>query len=99
METVALTLAEAAVILDPPMTAGQLRAIIAALGWKPAGNRHTGRRGRPWPVYDAARLMELHAALAPFLPDNRALMGARPHAQTGWGLARTGPVEALCRAG
>jgi hypothetical protein len=73
METaVTLTLAEAATILDPPMTDGQLRAIITALGWKPAGNRHTGRRGRPWPVYNADEILKLHAALVPFLVNNRA---------------------------
>jgi hypothetical protein len=68
METaVALTLSEAAAILDPPMSADQLRAIVTALGWKPAGNRHTGKRGRPWPVYDAGELLKLHAAIAPWL--------------------------------
>jgi len=72
METVALTLAEAAEVLDPPMTADQLRQIIGALGWKPAGNRHTGQRGRPFPVYNAEELLKLHAALVPFLADNRA---------------------------
>ena len=72
METVALTLAEAAEVLDPPMSADQLRQIVSALGWKPAGNRHTGKRGRPWPVYEATRLLELHAALVPFLANDRA---------------------------
>jgi hypothetical protein len=67
VETVALTLAEASQVLDPPMTEQQLRAIVTALGWKPAGNRHTGRRGRPWPVYEATEILQLHAALVPFL--------------------------------
>jgi hypothetical protein len=63
---VALTLAEASQVLDPPMSEHQLRAIVTALRWEPAGYRHTGRAGRPAPAYDATRLLELHAALAPF---------------------------------
>jgi hypothetical protein len=65
--TVTLTLAEAAQVLDPPMTEQQLRAIVTALGWQPDGHRHTGRAGRPMACYDATRLMQLHAAVAPFL--------------------------------
>ena len=73
METaVTLTLGEAAAVLNPPVTEQQLRQIVSALGWKPAGNRHIGKRGRPWPVYDATRLLELHAALVPFLANDRA---------------------------
>jgi hypothetical protein len=63
---VTLTLAEAVAVLDPPMTEQQLRAIVTALGWEPAGQRHTGRAGRPAAAYDATRLMGLHAALSPF---------------------------------
>ena len=62
-----LTLAEAAQVLGPPMTAAQLRAIVAALGWQPEGHRITGRSGRPAACYDATRVMQLHAAVAPFL--------------------------------
>lgn len=65
--TVTLTLAEAATVLDPPVTEQQLRAIVTALGWKPDSHRHTGRAGRPAPEYDAARIMRLHAALLPFI--------------------------------
>jgi hypothetical protein len=63
----AFTLAEAATVLDPPMTEQQLRAIVTALGWQPDGHRHTGRAGRPAPAYDATRLMQLHAAVTPFI--------------------------------
>src|SRR5437899_2877273 len=63
----AFTLAEAATILDPPMTPEQLRAIVTALGWQPCGKRHTGRGGRPADTWDAGRLMRLHAAVTPFL--------------------------------
>lgn len=64
---VALTLAEVATILDPPMTEKQLRAIVRALRWQPAGTRPSGRAGHPPLTYDAARLMALHRALLPFL--------------------------------
>jgi len=63
---VTLTLAEAAPLLDPPMTEQQLQAIVRALGWHPDGHRYTGRAGRPTARYDATRLMQLHAAVAPF---------------------------------
>lgn len=64
---VALTLAEAATVLDPPMSERQLRAIVRALGWPPSGKRYTGRSGRPAPCYEAGEIIRLHAALAPFL--------------------------------
>lgn len=67
MPAVTLTLAEAATMLDPPVSERQLRAIVAALRWQPSGVRYTGRAGRPAPRYDAAELMRLHAALAPWL--------------------------------
>jgi len=70
---VTLTLAEAAQVLEPPMSEAQLRRIISALGWKPAGWRRTGRSGHPFPEYDAAALMRLHAALLPFLAVERLL--------------------------
>jgi hypothetical protein len=66
VQAVALTLAEASQVLDPPMTAAQLRTIVRALGWQPAGYRYTGRSGHPAATYSATRLLELHAALSPF---------------------------------
>lgn len=63
----AFTLAEAATILDPPMTEAQLRAITGALGWQPDGSRYSGRPGRPAATFEAAKIMRLHAALLPFL--------------------------------
>jgi hypothetical protein len=68
--TVTLTLAEAAQVLDPPMTEQQLRQIVRALGWEPGGYRHSGRSGRPAASYDASKIMKLHAALVPFLGNN-----------------------------
>jgi hypothetical protein len=65
--TVTLTLAEAAQVLDPPVSERQLRAIVGALGWRPCGHRRTGQAGRPAARYDAGELMKLHAALAPWL--------------------------------
>lgn len=64
---VEFTLAEAATVLEPAITEQQLRAIIRALGWPPSGKRYTGRAGNPMATYDAARIMELHAAITPFL--------------------------------
>lgn len=63
----AFTLAEAVTVLDPPMTEQQLRMIVRALGWQPAGKRYTGRSGHPGSTFDAAELMRLHAALIPFM--------------------------------
>jgi hypothetical protein len=63
----ALTLAETSQVLDPPVTADQLRAIVTALGLQPCGYRHTGRKGRPAPCYDATQILKLHAALTPWL--------------------------------
>jgi hypothetical protein len=65
--SVAFTLAEACEILDPPMTEQQLRLIITALALTPAGNRYTGKAGRPHPTYDAATILRIHAALLPWL--------------------------------
>jgi 2-keto-3-deoxy-L-rhamnonate aldolase RhmA len=64
---VTLTLAEAAMVLSPPVSEQQLRAMVTALRWQPCGHRHTGRAGRPAPAYSAKRLLELHAAMVPFL--------------------------------
>jgi hypothetical protein len=64
---VTLTLAEAAAVLDPPLSERQLRLIIVkALAWEPDEYRHTGRPGRPTFAYDAERILRLHAALLPF---------------------------------
>jgi hypothetical protein len=62
-----LTLAEAVTVLDPPIGETQLRAIVRALRWAPAGTRPTKRRGHPTLTYDATRIMALHRALLPFL--------------------------------
>jgi hypothetical protein len=64
---VTLTLAEAAMVLDPPVTEQQLRAIVTALGWQPDGWRPRATRGHPFPEYQAAEILKLHAALVPFL--------------------------------
>ncbi len=69
-QAITFTIAEAVTILNPPMTERQLRQIIGALGWKPAGYRHDGRPGHPHPVYDSARIMGLHAALLPFMGED-----------------------------
>ena len=63
----AFTLAEAATVLDPPMTEQQLRAIVTALGWPQEGWRRRATRGHPFPTYDAQQILGLHGALVPFL--------------------------------
>ena len=68
---VALTIDEAATVLAPPITRRQLADLIAALHIRPVGKRPQPRRGRPALTYDAAELMRLHAAVAPWL-----IMGA-----------------------
>lgn len=65
--SVAFTLGEAAAVLDPAMTEDELRAIIRALHWKPAGKRYTGRGGHPFDTFDMARIQRLHIALRPFM--------------------------------
>ncbi len=64
---VGLTLAEAAQLLDPPMTERQLRTIIRALGIPPAGTRPSGHPGRPILTYRWSELAGLHRALVPWL--------------------------------
>lgn len=61
------TVEDAADLLDPAMTAEQVRALVKAAGIQPAGHRRTGRRGRPAEAYDAEVILRAHAALAPFL--------------------------------
>jgi hypothetical protein len=63
----ALTLAEASQVLQPPMTERQLRQIVTALGWPPAGWRRTGRQGHPCATYPWHDLTQLHSALLPWL--------------------------------
>jgi hypothetical protein len=60
-----VTLAEAATVLNPPLTERQLRAIIAALGWKPAWHARGGRGNHA--TYPWQHISDLHQALLPFL--------------------------------
>jgi hypothetical protein len=64
---VALTVAEAVTVLDPPLTELQLRQIVRGVGLRPCGKRRTGRAGPPAATYDAAQIIRLHAAISPFL--------------------------------
>lgn len=65
--SVALTPGEAAMLLNPPLTAAQLREIIRALRWEPAGRKYTGHAGRPEYTYDWEQIARLHEALLPWL--------------------------------
>ena len=60
-----LTLRELTDLLDPPMTATQVKALIEAIRLRPCGRRVNGRRGRPVSEYDASIIMAAHAALVP----------------------------------
>ena len=64
---VQLTLAEACDVLRPEISEKQLRRIIQALRWQPAGTRPNGHPGRPQAVYDYDQITKLHAALTPWL--------------------------------
>jgi hypothetical protein len=73
---VAFTIDDAVGLFDGsglPMTRRQLVTLIAVLDIRPVGKRQ-GRRGRPALTYDAAELMRLHGAIAPWLvpPEQRA---------------------------
>ena len=69
MQDLALTLAEAAQVLDPAITEHQLRAILHALRIQPAGTRHNGRPGHPAATWSWTELNDLHKALTPWLGD------------------------------
>src|SRR5260221_4202932 len=82
---VPVTLAEAATLLQPPMTEPQLRAIIRALGWQPVRHPRGGRGHHatyPWPAISA-----LHQALLPFLQETRyGLSGPVWPDEVKWGM-------------
>jgi len=63
------TIEDAAALLDPPMTADEVRALIHAARIRPVGQRRTGRRGRPADTYNPADLMRAHAGIAPLLAE------------------------------
>jgi hypothetical protein len=57
----ALTVEELAVLLDPPMTVTQIRALISLIKLRACGSRVNGRPGRPVSEYDAGIVMAAHA--------------------------------------
>jgi hypothetical protein len=87
---VMLSLPELAAWLDPPLPARRLALLFRALGIEPDGQR-AGKVGRPVNLYDAGKVMRLHAAVVPFL-------GApAPEAEAGGGSVR--PATASGRTG
>jgi hypothetical protein len=62
-----LTIDDAVSFLHPPITRQQLAGLIATLSIQPIGKRWRPTRGRPALTYDASELMELHAAVVPWL--------------------------------
>lgn len=68
------TIDDAAALLDPPMTALQVRALIAIAGLKPIGTRRSGARGgRPAAMYDVAALIRAHAVVVAILASPASL--------------------------
>jgi hypothetical protein len=61
------TIDEAASWLDPPITAGKLRALVSVAEIEPSGRRPTGHSGPGIKIYDASEILALHAAIAPWL--------------------------------
>jgi hypothetical protein len=57
---VALTITEIQPILDPVMSASQLRTLLVIAGIGPCGTKRTGAPGHPAAVYPAAEIMRAH---------------------------------------
>ncbi|MEV0616174.1 hypothetical protein AB0I81_22865 [Nonomuraea sp. NPDC050404] len=57
------TLSDAAALLNPELTADQVRAMIELFAIEPNGKRLTGRRGKPLPTYDPDLIQRAHAIL------------------------------------
>jgi HNH endonuclease len=55
-----ITIGEATQILDPQMTASQVKALIAIAGIQPCGLRRTGKPGQPARTYPYAEVMDAH---------------------------------------
>jgi hypothetical protein len=67
MAEIHFTIPEAVTMLNPPMPEAQLREIIRALRWQPAGLKYTGHVGRPTLTYEWTQITKLHEALLPWL--------------------------------
>lgn len=64
------TVEDATALLDPPMTAEQVRALIVVAGLPPVGIRPAGRKGgRPAKTYRQADVLKAHAAVARLLAE------------------------------
>ena len=67
MAELAFTIPEAVTMLNPAISEEQLREIIRALRWEPAGRKYTGHAGRPTLTYEWTQITRLHAAISPWL--------------------------------
>ena len=78
MPDIRFTLAEAAPLLNPPVTPEQLAAMVRALRLQPAGTRRTGKPGRPVRTFDWKQITLLHEALIPFLEADHGTSQVHP---------------------
>lgn len=69
--TYGLTVKELADLLDPPLTPQQVIHMICLLGLKPCGYRRSGQRGRPAALYEAKKIMAVHAVIVPYIPESQ----------------------------
>lgn len=68
------TIDDAAALLNPAMSAAQVRALVTIAGLEPIGKRRPGARGgRPAAVYDMGALMRAHAVVVALLDSPASL--------------------------
>lgn len=68
---ISCTVAELVALLDPPMTAAQIRGLICAARLRPVAVRHHGPQGgRPARAYLLEQVLDAHARLRPLLLDS-----------------------------
>jgi hypothetical protein len=61
MAHVDVTYAEAATLLDPPVTCAQIATLTFLAGIRRTGYRHTGKPGHPPSTFDLAEIQDAHA--------------------------------------
>lgn len=87
-----LTIRELADLLDPPVTADQVKHMVRAVGLRPCGHRRTGRKGRPTALYDATVILRVHAALVPFMNGSQVRLPGGEFLQDATDIRLSGPL-------